>query len=191
MGNSMGGLITAAAAATAADRVAAAVLVDPAGFGHEARFFLRITGLRVLRVAARLRFTPRRVRHALGYVFADPSLIDEDEIERIVELSNLPGSRRAALEIGARAMGITGFRPAMGLGEVPHDISRPTLIVWGDRDRVIPMSHVPLVQRAAPGAELVVLDGVGHCPQLEAPQRLMDAVLPFLQRHHPTAAAGR
>jgi len=185
MGNSMGGLITAATAALAPERVSAAVLVDPAGFGRVATWALRISGLRLLRHAIRLRFTPRRVRRALAVVFADASLIEAEDVERIVQLSELPDSRRAMIEIGGRSVGLGGFRPAMGLGEVPTEISRPTMVVWGDRDRVIPIAHAELVQKAAPGSELVVLDGVGHCPQLEAPQRLIDAVLPFLRKHHP------
>jgi pimeloyl-ACP methyl ester carboxylesterase len=185
MGNSMGGLITAAFAAMAPERVAAAVLLDPAGFGRDARMVMRFTTLRILRGLIHLRFTPRRVRHAFTFIYGNPDLVEDEDIERVVRLSELPNARAGMIDIGRHSLGLRGYRPAMGLGEVPHDITRPTLIVWGDRDRVIPISHAHLVQEAAPGSRLVVFEGVGHVPQLEAPERLMGEVLPFLAAHHP------
>lgn len=188
VGNSMGGLITAASAGALPERVAAAVLVDPAGFGSEASLLVRVAGLRLLRRALGARFTPRRVRRALRIVFADPSLIEDAEIERIVELSDLPGGRHAMMEIGHKAVGLRGLRPAMGLGTLPEKITPPTLIVWGSHDRVVPLSHAALVEAAIPGAQLSVLEGVGHCPQLEAPERFLETVLPFLRMHLPPRA---
>lgn len=55
----------------------------------------------------------------------------------------------------------------------------PTLIVWGDRDTLFPLSHGEHLARVIPGAKLAVLEGVGHCPHLETPGRLAEAFTRF------------
>jgi pimeloyl-ACP methyl ester carboxylesterase len=186
IGNSMGGAITAAVAGMAPERVSAAVLVDPGGFGREVTWMLRLAGLRLVRGALSLRFTPWKVRRALRMVFADSSLIEDEDVERIIELSELPGSRQAFMEIAHSAIGLRGLRPGLGLGDIPHSIAAPTLILWGDRDRIIPPQHARLAEQAIQGSQTVIFEGCGHCPQLEAPERFVAAVVPFLHEHHPT-----
>ncbi len=52
--------------------------------------------------------------------------------------------------------------------ELAH-ISAPTLIVWGDRDRAVPVAHAEKHARALPNAKLVILEGAGHIPHIEFP----------------------
>ena len=56
----------------------------------------------------------------------------------------------------------------------------PTLIIWGDRDPVIPVGHAHRAHAAMPGSTLVLLPRVGHMPPLEAPGELTDAIEDFL-----------
>jgi pimeloyl-ACP methyl ester carboxylesterase len=53
----------------------------------------------------------------------------------------------------------------------------PTLIVWGDRDRIIPVSHAYRAAEAIPGARLEILEGAGHF----LPWRDADRLLPILE----------
>jgi pimeloyl-ACP methyl ester carboxylesterase len=53
------------------------------------------------------------------------------------------------------------------------------LLVWGTRDRVVPPSGAQVLLEALAGTEVVLLDGVGHCPQLEATDRLAELLLAF------------
>ena len=62
----------------------------------------------------------------------------------------------------------------------------PTLIVWGARDRLIPVEHGIAAQRAIAGSRLCVLDDVGHFPQCEAPEQFIDALLTFVDTTQPT-----
>ncbi len=59
----------------------------------------------------------------------------------------------------------------------------PTLVVWGEHDRIMPLEH----QRAGLGrlnqSRLVVVPGVGHFPSLENPARVLEETLPFLAAH--------
>ena len=55
----------------------------------------------------------------------------------------------------------------------------PVLLVWGDRDRMVPPAGARHVLAALPDVEHVLLEGCGHCPQLEEPERLSTLLLAF------------
>jgi pimeloyl-ACP methyl ester carboxylesterase len=59
-------------------------------------------------------------------------------------------------------------------------LKRPTLIVWGREDALVPLECGKLYQQHIAGARLAVLDACGHCPQLERPQAFADVVRSFL-----------
>jgi pimeloyl-ACP methyl ester carboxylesterase len=51
--------------------------------------------------------------------------------------------------------------------------AQPVLVIWGERDRVIPVEHAFSAIRALPDAVLAVLPGVGHVPQVERPETVI------------------
>ena len=61
----------------------------------------------------------------------------------------------------------------------------PTLIIWGERDDIIPVSHAHAAHRAIPGSRLVVIDGVGHFPQIEEPEQFVEALVGFIDTTEP------
>jgi 2-hydroxymuconate-semialdehyde hydrolase len=184
VGNSMGGAITAAFAGLRPERTAAVVLVDPGGFGTEVTWMLRLAGLRLLRFLPG-RLTRRQVRRGMGRIFADPSLVEDEDVDRIIELDEQQGSRAAFLEIAHSAIGLRGVRPEQGVAELARDITAPALVMWGERDRVIPPSHARLAMEVIHDARLVTIENCGHCPQLEVPQRFTEEVLRFLRDVYP------
>ena len=62
----------------------------------------------------------------------------------------------------------------------------PTLIVWGDHDRVIPLEHAYRAREAIPNAKLEVMEGVGHFPQVEEPARFVEILKDFLLTTEPS-----
>ena len=56
----------------------------------------------------------------------------------------------------------------------------PTLLIWGDRDRIIPVSHAYAAHDALTGSRLEVLEGVGHFPHAEAPTVVADILESFI-----------
>jgi pimeloyl-ACP methyl ester carboxylesterase len=56
----------------------------------------------------------------------------------------------------------------------------PALIVWGDRDDIIPVAHATLAHEAIPGSRLEILHGVAHFPHVEAPDRFLAVLTDFL-----------
>lgn len=58
-------------------------------------------------------------------------------------------------------------------------ISCPVLVVWGRQDRMVYATGAQRVVDAVPGARAEIIDGCGHCPQLEAPERFTELLLSF------------
>lgn len=67
----------------------------------------------------------------------------------------------------------------------------PTLIVWGARDPIIPVSHAVAAHEAMPGSRLEVLDEVGHFPHCEAPERFVEALVDFVESTPPARLTER
>lgn len=63
-----------------------------------------------------------------------------------------------------------------------HQIQVPTMLLWGDRDRLIDLSAARTFHRCIPGSRLVVMHGIGHCPQVEAPRATARRVLETIAR---------
>jgi pimeloyl-ACP methyl ester carboxylesterase len=69
-----------------------------------------------------------------------------------------------------------------------REIRAPTLLVWGERDTLVPLSLAAEWQRAVPSSRLVVLPGVGHVPMVERPREFAELLLEFL--HEPGNSVG-
>lgn len=61
----------------------------------------------------------------------------------------------------------------------------PTLIVWGENDDIIPVSHARTAHEVIDGSRLVLLEGVGHFPHVEAPETFVATLLQFLDETEP------
>jgi pimeloyl-ACP methyl ester carboxylesterase len=61
-------------------------------------------------------------------------------------------------------------------------ITAPTLIVWGERDTLVPVTIAELLAASLPHAELVIIPGAGHVPMWDQPDLFNDALLGFLTR---------
>lgn len=70
-------------------------------------------------------------------------------------------------------------------------VSVPTLVLQCREDVIAPVAVGEYVRDAIPGAEMVVLDATGHCPNLSAPEATTDAIAAFLRTSVPVAAGGR
>jgi alpha-beta hydrolase superfamily lysophospholipase len=61
----------------------------------------------------------------------------------------------------------------------------PTLLIWGDDDRIIPVAHAYAAHDAVMGSRLEVLKGVGHFPHAEAPTAVADILENFIATTTP------
>jgi pimeloyl-ACP methyl ester carboxylesterase len=67
---------------------------------------------------------------------------------------------------------------ALGKIHVSHGL--PTLLIWGEQDRIIPVAHGYAAHEAVPGSRLEVLAGVGHFPHVESPNAVVDILDDFI-----------
>jgi len=63
-----------------------------------------------------------------------------------------------------------------------HRIDVPTLLIWGENDRIVTVAYAEAYRKLIPGARLVVIPQAGHLPQLEQPDLFVEHVLPFVAR---------
>jgi pimeloyl-ACP methyl ester carboxylesterase len=73
----------------------------------------------------------------------------------------------------------------------PFELGRiavPVLVVWGDRDRLVFHRGAEQILSMVPGARLELLTGIGHCPQVEAPERFTKLLLEFCAEAQEIAA---
>jgi pimeloyl-ACP methyl ester carboxylesterase len=64
----------------------------------------------------------------------------------------------------------------------------PTLIVWGDRDRIIPVTHAHRAHEAIPNSRLAVIPGAGHFVPIEAPGAFLRVLESFMATTEPAHA---
>lgn len=66
------------------------------------------------------------------------------------------------------------------LGKIHVSYGLPTLLIWGEQDRIIPVAHGYAAHEAVPGSRLEVLAGVGHFPHVESPNAVVDILDDFI-----------
>jgi pimeloyl-ACP methyl ester carboxylesterase len=114
------------------------------------------------------------VRATLAPAYGDPSRMTEAEVDRAHDLLRAPGVRPAILARMAQHV-LEDPRPLL------PGLTQPVLLLWGEQDRMIPASHGQDWLAVLPRAELVVLPGLGHVPQEEAPEVSLVPVRAFLE----------
>jgi pimeloyl-ACP methyl ester carboxylesterase len=87
---------------------------------------------------------------------------------------------RAAQRQVAEAFAGRGLLPELAVA--PFDLAAiecPVLLVWGTQDRMVPHSGARVVLDALPATRVELIEGCGHCPQLEATEELLELLLAF------------
>jgi pimeloyl-ACP methyl ester carboxylesterase len=179
VGNSLGGCVVLRLAERRGDRLAGVVGVAPAGL-EMSRLLYLVQRDPVLRSLISLP-TPVPsfvLRQAVARLYRQLAFATPDSIDPGVITSFTFHHRRRArvahyLDTAHRL--IPELRTPFALDQV----SLPVLLVWGDRDRLVFSRGARRVLDAVPGSRLEVLPGVGHCPQIEAPDRFAELLLEF------------
>jgi pimeloyl-ACP methyl ester carboxylesterase len=63
----------------------------------------------------------------------------------------------------------------------------PALIVWGERDNIIPVSHAHAAHEAMAGSRLEIMEGTGHFCHVEDPRRFVEILTDFMQTTEPAS----
>jgi pimeloyl-ACP methyl ester carboxylesterase len=174
VGNSMGGRIAWTFAAEHPERVDKLILISPDGFESPGFEYGRKPDVPSTVRLMRYVLPKPLVKMSLAPAYGDPKVMTDDLATRYYDLMRAPGVRDAMI---ARMEQSMRFDPVPRL----ERIRAPTLLLWGEEDRMIPFANAADYVKAIPGAKLVPLPGVGHLPQEEAPQRSLEIVRDFLR----------
>jgi pimeloyl-ACP methyl ester carboxylesterase len=167
VGHSYGGMLAAELAAHRPERVRRLVLVDSLGLWLDdtpvADFFILTPTER-----SQLLWYNSTSEVARAYLAQpeDPTARMEAQLDRTQTLS----------AVGKFIWPI----PDRGLTKRAHRITMPTLLLWGDADKVVPPVYGAAFQKLLPHATLRIIQECGHLPQLECPDEFIDAVQGFL-----------
>ncbi len=181
VGLSMGGHISLAFALQFPSLVEKLVVASGAGLGPKwywqvlARLMVKMPQLhqRVRKMGNR-----ETVKLSLGKIVHNLEIISEDLIDEIAENAAARGAGRAWRSYLENEMNWSGFQNDLPgrLGE----ITQPTLIIHGSKDRLIPVKWAKKAHHLIPDSRLCILEQCGHWPQREKPVEFHEVVLEFL-----------
>jgi pimeloyl-ACP methyl ester carboxylesterase len=178
-GNSMGGFVTAEVAIQFRERVSRLVLVSAAGISsaealqRPVLMFGRIAAAIATNTAARHRSLAARpiTRHSsLLLVARHPRLLKAD----LAYEGFFKGTGKPGFDDALRACLDYDFRDRL------PDVRVPTLIVWGEKDSIIPVRDANEFERLIPDSRKIVMRDTGHIPMAERPQAFNEVLTEFL-----------
>ena len=184
VGHSLGGGIAMQFFYLFPERVERLVLVSSGGLGREVNLVLRSATL-------------PGAAQVLSVLASAPVVSQVEALAHgASKLGWRPGSDLSAIWRGFSSLGDRGSRSAFlattravidigGQTISAHDhlegaLPIPTLIVWGSKDRMIPLAHALSVQSALPDCHVEVFDGAGHFPHLDDPNRFARVLRDFV-----------
>ncbi len=165
VGNSIGGWIAAELALLDPTRLGSVVLVDAVGIevaGHPVADFFSLTMDQVAQLS-----------------YHDPAAFR-------AYVATLSEEQRAAMGANRDALAVYGGQPSMGdptLRGRLAGIAVPTLVLWGDSDRIADPDYGRAYAAAIPGARFQLLTATGHVPWIETPDPFLRAVWDFADAH--------
>jgi pimeloyl-ACP methyl ester carboxylesterase len=160
IGNSIGGWIAAEMGLLGSPRIGSLVLVDAAGIeveGHPAVDFFSLSLDEVAQLSyhdpVRFRIDPSTMPEAVRAAFA--------------------GNRASLAVYGGPSMSDPTLRGRLA------GVTVPTLVLWGDSDRMYVPEYGRAYAASIPGATFTLLSKTGHVPQIETPEQLLDPIWEF------------
>jgi pimeloyl-ACP methyl ester carboxylesterase len=191
VGHSLGGGVAMQFAYQFPDMVERLVLVGSGGLGREVSPLIR---------SAALPFAEQ----VLPLLTARPLIEAGSAVAGLIgRLGFKPGADLAEVSRGVASLGDTERRAAFvrtvrsvisPLGQRVTATDRlylaadlPTLIVWGDRDPIIPVEHGRAAHALLPSSRLEIFEGAGHFPQLDDPLRFAELVTEFVAENDAAA----
>jgi len=164
MGLSFGGWLAAEIAVASCHRIANLILVDPVGIkigDRESRDILDVFNTNPAEVKRKSWADPAKA--------PDYDAMTDDEL--IIHARNW------------EALCLYAWHPYMYNPQLKHWLGRiatPTLVLWGDHDGIVTPDYGRAYAKLIPGAQFSLIEGAGHHPEAEQPERFVEAVVGFL-----------
>jgi pimeloyl-ACP methyl ester carboxylesterase len=158
IGNSVGGWIAAEMALLHSPRISGIVILDAVGIEVEGHPVADVSGLPLPEIQA--------------LSFHDPSPFRVDP-------TTIPDSQKAIMAANGAALAVYAGSPAMAdptlLGRL-SGVDLPTLVLWGESDRIVEPAYGQAYASAIHWARFEVLPATGHMPQMETPELVLQTI---------------
>ena len=190
IGQSYGGGVALQFAYQFPERCERLVLVDAGGLGREVSWLLRLVTLPGAEyVLPALFLAPvRDWGNSILSFLKDRGIRSDRATEMWRSFGSLTDpANRAAFVRTMRAVIEPGGQAVSAMDRLYLAEEMPTLIMWGDKDRIIPPSHAHQAHDAMPRSRLEIVPGVGHFPHVEDPYRFVEILVDFLNTTEPSS----
>ena len=160
-------------------RVQRLILVDAAGYPlipQSIPIGFQIARIPVLRRVAEVVLPRGIVESSLRNVYGDPDKVTAALVDRYYDLTLREGNRKA---LAYRIDEMQKMNADKAVAAI-QSLRLPTLIIWGGKDRLIPVENAHRFAADVVGSRLVVFDALGHVPHEEEPDATVRAVRSFL-----------
>ena len=190
VGHSLGGGIAMQFSYQFPQRVGRLVLIDSGGIGREVNPLLRAAALPGAEFVLPYMFSPTlhdgvlKVRRLLGRIGLEPNADVEGVSEGFASLTEAD-ARRAFLHT-VRSVIDTGGQRVSAEDRLYLAGDVPSLIIWGENDRIIPVSHAHRAHEMLPESRLEIFPDAGHFPFNDHPDRFISLMRDFIDTTEPT-----
>jgi pimeloyl-ACP methyl ester carboxylesterase len=189
VGHSLGGGVVMQLAYQFPERCERLVLVDSGGLGRDLNLLLRAATLPLSEMVLPLLASTRLLDagRSVGRFFGRLGLRAGTDVEELAR------GHASLADPEARAAFVHTLRTIVDpMGQRVSATDRlylaeniPFLIIWGERDRIIPVEHGLAAHELVPSSRLELFEGAGHFPHLDEPQHFLDVLLDFIDSTEP------
>ncbi len=173
-GNSLGGGISWEFTVAHPEKVRKLILIDATGYpikNTKGSIGFKLASTPIVNNLL-LYITPKAlVRASLKGIYFDQSRVTDAQVDRFHDMAISKGNRAALLSM---------FKKGRKHDEtLIATITKPTLIIWGDKDGLIPVENAYLFEKNIKSSKLVILKNIGHVPMEEAPSKVAELITNF------------
>jgi pimeloyl-ACP methyl ester carboxylesterase len=189
VGHSLGGGVVMQLAYQFPERCERLVLVDSGGLGREVNFLLRAATLPLSEVVLPVLASTRLLDagRGVGRLFGRLGLHAGTDMAELAKghASLSDAESRAAFVHTLRTIVDPGGQRVNASDRLYLAQNVPFMIVWGERDPIIPVRHGRAAHELVPTSRLEVFQDAGHFPHVDDPQRFLDVLLDFVDSTEP------
>jgi pimeloyl-ACP methyl ester carboxylesterase len=155
--------------------IAGLVLISSSGYPQKLPFFVEALRDPVQRFLSQFIPVEQRTRYTLDKVFFLPSRVTPERLHRYSYFATLPGSHHALTQT---ALQISPPDLDQLSTQIPQ-VRMPTLILWGDQDRTVPVENAHRFHQDIKDSTLRILPQTGHMSPEERPEQVVDFIDKF------------
>jgi pimeloyl-ACP methyl ester carboxylesterase len=189
VGHSLGGGVVMQLAYQFPERCERLVLVDSGGLGREVNFLLRAATLPLSEVVLPLLASTRLLDagRGVGRLFGRLGLHAGTDVAELAKghASLSDAESRAAFVHTLRTIVDPGGQRVNASDRLYLAQNVPFMLIWGERDPIIPVQHGRAAHELVPTSRLEVFEDAGHFPHVDDPQRFLDVLLDFIDSTEP------